>query len=291
MKTLFVGLSTLDIQYFVPRFPKSNVKVKTEAPTLLIGGPATNAAVAHSFLGGESILYSGVGQSAFTDQFHEDFKACHIHHIDFFEDKAQLPVLASVITSASNGDRNIFTCNPPLCDINVDFKRAFEEYSPDILMVDGFFPEVAVPMCKLAKKKAIPVVFDGGSGKHYLDDLLSFVDYAICSANFFPPACNTNEDVFKYLSQSGIKNIAITKGADQIHFNGQEGSGKIPVQTVRSVDTLGAGDFFHGAFCYFILQEKNFGPALRKSSILASRTCEYPGTREWMKKLKKEAFL
>ena len=83
MTALFVGLSTLDIQYFVKEFPQSNLKVKTDKPSLLVGGPATNAAVAYSFLGGQTVLCSGVGQSAFASLFVEDFKACNIRHIDF----------------------------------------------------------------------------------------------------------------------------------------------------------------------------------------------------------------
>jgi len=48
------------------------------------------------------------------------------------------------------------------------------------------------------------------------------------------------------------------------------------------VDTLGAGDIFHGAFCHFILQE-SWEDALGKAAEVASHSCRYFGTREWMK--------
>ena len=49
---LFLGLTTIDIQYFVDSFPASNVKVKTHPPEIMVGGPATNAAVAFAHLNG-----------------------------------------------------------------------------------------------------------------------------------------------------------------------------------------------------------------------------------------------
>ena len=49
------------------------------------------------------------------------------------------------------------------------------------------------------------------------------------------------------------------------------------------MDTLGAGDFLHGAFCYYYLEEKELKPALQKASEVATFSCQYKGTREWLK--------
>ncbi len=291
MTTLFIGLTTLDIQYYVPRFPESNVKVKSEQPDLLVGGPATNAAVAHSFLGGRSVLCSGVGESAFSNLFRTDFSSCKIEHIDFHEGQQQLPVLASVITSTDNGDRNIFTSNPVAKNIELDASKIIREQSPDVVMIDGFYPEVAIPLCKLAKEQGIPVVFDGGSWKPHLKELLPFVDYAICSANFMPPQCSSEADLFHILNKFGVHLVAITKGADQIYFCSKGKTDFIDIKEIEAVDTLGAGDFFHGAFCYYIQQEKSFHDALRCASVLASKTCQYRGTRSWLNKMKKDIFI
>ena len=62
---LFIGLTTIDIQYFVDTFPESNRKVKTEAPEIFVGGPATNAAVAFAKLNNGAFLASPVGKNPF----------------------------------------------------------------------------------------------------------------------------------------------------------------------------------------------------------------------------------
>ena len=63
---LFIGLTTIDIQYFVETFPGSNRKVKTATPDILVGGPATNAAVAFAHLNGRAFLASAAGRNSFS---------------------------------------------------------------------------------------------------------------------------------------------------------------------------------------------------------------------------------
>ncbi len=293
MNALFVGLSTLDIQYFTDSFPPPNVKVKTSEPGLLVGGPATNASVAFSFLGGNPVLASGVGGSHFKSFFEDDFRSNSIKHIDLYNGEGRLPVLASVITSTTNGDRNIFTHNPS-DQAEVDAFSLFEDHQPELLMIDGFYPQVAETCCGEAKKRKIPIVFDGGSWKPYLNDLLSYVDYAICSANFTPPGTNSATDVFHFLKQAGVGLTAITRGGLPILTEGTNGMAEpceVPVKSINPIDTLGAGDFFHGAFCFFLLQTKSVAVSLQKASVLASATCLHRGTREWLHKEEKSAFL
>jgi sugar/nucleoside kinase (ribokinase family) len=52
---------------------------------------------------------------------------------------------------------------------------------------------------------------------------------------------------------------------------------------VKVVDTLGAGDFLHGAFCSYYLQlNLNFENALNQAANLATFTCKFEGTRNWI---------
>jgi sugar/nucleoside kinase (ribokinase family) len=132
-----------------------------------------------------------------------------------------------------------------------------------------------------AKSRQIPVVLDGGSWKSGLENLLSFVDYAVCSANFYPPNCDTHPEAIAYLRAAGIPHIAITHGEKPIEYFCEETSGQLSVPCIDAVDTLGAGDVFHGAFCHFIL-EQTFTDALVASAKVAAHSCQFFGTRQWM---------
>jgi sugar/nucleoside kinase (ribokinase family) len=76
----------------------------------------------------------------------------------------------------------------------------------------------------------------------------------------------------------------ITRGQNSILF--QEGTEikELAVQKVSIVDTLGAGDIFHGAFCYYYMTTASLIESLVNASIVAGKSCQFFGTREWMTK-------
>jgi sugar/nucleoside kinase (ribokinase family) len=55
----------------------------------------------------------------------------------------------------------------------------------------------------------------------------------------------------------------------------------LPVSQINAVDTMGAGDVFHGAFCHYIL-EQNFTDSLAAATKIASHSCQFFGSRRWM---------
>lgn len=283
-KALFFGLATLDIQYLLDQFPEENIKVKTHPPELLVGGPATNAAVAFSVLNGGASLVTAIGHHAFVPHFQQDFAQTKIQLTDLLTDQPAVPVLATVITSA-NGNRTIFTHHPEEVEQNHSFSSLLDELEPELLLIDGFYPHAAVQLCREAKHRKIPIAFDGGSWKKHLPELLPFVDFAICSHDFKPPGCQTSDEVFDYLDQQAIPFKAITRGGSSVLYQTSEDQAEIAVTEVDVVDSLGAGDFFHGAFCYYFLCSRDFVDALRRASLLASQTCRFKGTRSWINKI------
>ena len=287
MKGLFFGLTTIDIQYFVENFPKENTKIKTNAPEILVGGPATNAAIAFAALNGESYLCSTVGQNEFLPFIESDFKENKVKWIDLIPPNTYHPaVLASVITNSNNGDRTIITHNPEHPVNPKDIDLIFKPY-PDVLLLDGFYPETAVRLAQKARQNGIPVVFDGESWKPWLYELLPYIDYAICSENFMPPGCQKRNEIFQFLKTHGIINIAITRGEKSIIIYEKNQTNELFIDPVNDIeDTLGAGDIFHGAFCYFLLEKADFSYALKEAAKIAGFSCQYKGTRAWIQLLK-----
>lgn len=52
-----------------------------------------------------------------------------------------------------------------------------------------------------------------------------------------------------------------------------------PGYVVNAVDTTGAGDVFHGAFCYAVLQGMTLGHSLDFSNAMAALNCTAMGAR------------
>ena len=278
---LFVGMTTLDFIYLSERYPQANQKVVARDYLTAAGGPATNAAVAFSYFGNQGKLLSVVGQHSLTQLIRADLEDYSVEIVDLMLQKTTPPSVSSIIVTAATGERSVISINAQKFQANdsqipQDILRGI-----DIVLIDGHQMEVSLVLALAAKKQEIPVVIDGGSWKPGFEKILPFIDYAICSANFYPPQCRNSEDVFDYLQNMNISQIAITRGEQPIQYFERGKRNTIPVPSIKAVDTLGAGDIFHGAFCHYILQE-DFPTALFLSTQIASKSCQFFGTRGWI---------
>ena len=282
IKGLFVGITTLDIQYLVKDYPKSNIKTRSEDFKISTGGPATNAAVTFSFLGGTSHLWSVIGNHSFTQFFLDDLEKWNIRVKDLSTELTELPSVSSIITSGSSGHRSIVYSKISPDIFPEDYLTEVDKVMFNIILVDGMNMKASIEVAKYGKRKNIPVVLDGGSWKTKMELLLPYITIALCSEDFYLPGINDNKLVLKYLKEHEIPFGAISRGQQSIFYYDKYETGEIPVKSVNVMDTLGAGDVLHGAFCYFYLKLKNFRKALEKAAEIASRSCEFFGARGWM---------
>lgn len=279
-KGLFIGLTTLDCIYLSDRHIKPNEKIVALDYLTAAGGPATNAAVAFSFFGNREKLLTVLGKHPLNQLIKSDLKNYPIEIVDLIPQQMVSPPVSSIIVTANTGERSVISINAVKTQakslpISHDILEGI-----DIVLIDGHQIDVSLALIKIANRRQIPVVMDGGSWKPGLEKVLPYIDYAICSANFYPPDCSTTKEVFNFLQGQSIKHIAITQGKQPILHLKQEIK-TIPVPKIEAVDTLGAGDIFHGAFCNYILKE-DFATALNSAALIASKSCQYFGTRKWL---------
>ena len=149
----------------------------------------------------------------------------------------------------------------------------------DVVMVDGH--QMVLAQWLAGNKGDTPLVVDAGSWKPGFDAVIAAADFVIASANFHPPGCDGDAQVMAWLRRQGVANAAISHGGGPIVYAGEVGSGELMPAPVAVVDTLGAGDFLHGAFCHHCLQQP-FADALAAAAAVASRSCSSFGTRAWL---------
>jgi sugar/nucleoside kinase (ribokinase family) len=279
---LFCGMTTVDIIYLIENLPAIDEKIVALDQLVVAGGPATNAAVAFSALGGKSTLASVLGKHPLAVIARNDLKKYHVSHIDLIHNHVEVPVLSSVMVRNSTGERSVVSINAvkiqakECCDLNL-------LNGVDIVLVDGHQMKSSVQLCSYARQKGIPCVMDAGSWKEGSEELLPLIDYVICSERFLPPKCVTSQDVIKHATQRGIGHLAITRGDKPILYIDNDREGYIEIDRKKVIDTLGAGDILHGAFCYYLLTSgRDFVKALAEASRIASLSCRYFGTREWI---------
>jgi sugar/nucleoside kinase (ribokinase family) len=289
---LFVGLITLDLVYLTDHAPANNQKLVATDYTLAAGGPATNAAVAFRALGSTATVLGALGCHPIAHLIRSDLQTCGVAIVDLAPNRSASPPVSSIVVTQDTGERAVVSINAVGAqahpsDIPSDRLRSVNSSvdSVNIVLLDGHQMTVGRAIATQAKAVGIPVVIDGGSWKPEFETVLPLADYVICSANFLPPDCLTSTDVISYLSAQGIAHIAITYGDQPIVYHSDRQSGTIAVPAIHPIDTLAAGDIFHGAFCHFILHLE-FVEALERAAAIAALSCQSFGPRCWLTELK-----
>ncbi|MBT8359398.1 MAG: sugar kinase, partial [Deltaproteobacteria bacterium] len=89
---------------------------------------------------------------------------------------------------------------------------------------------------------------------------------------------------FTYFAHRKVDCCAVSNGGAQV-VGCEGGTGwTIDVPAVHAIDTLGAGDILHGAFCHYIASLP-FKESLERAVKIASDSCCYHGTRQWIRHL------
>ena len=280
MTILFIGRSTLDLGYVCPRFPEEDAKLSSEAFTMAGGGPALNAAVAANALGSRTQLASVVGLSPLAQFVKDELDDFGIQLFDLAADAANALPVSSIIVVPANGSRTIVDQQPEI-DLSVSKIADFLLDDVELVLTDGQFAPVAIALLRLARQRAIPTVLDGGSWKPGTRDLLPLTDYAIVSERFRVPDQNDNDPI-DCLHRLGPGNVAVTRGAGPIEWSNACRRGVVKPPLVEAVDTLGAGDIFHGAFCHYLARGADFAKALELAAAIAASSCTEFGTRAWI---------
>ena len=285
MKTgLFLGLATLDLVYLAGKPPGENQKVVASDCIIAAGGPATNAAVAFSWLGNAAVLAGVLGNHPIAQLIKTDLAEYNIRIIDLAPGRSHSPPVSSIVVTEGTGERSVISINATKSQVDSQAINPDILTSVNIVLIDGHQIPASQEIAQISQSKNIPTVLDGGSWKPGLEKILPFIEWAVCSDNFHPPNCCKSEEVFAYLSAAGIPNIAITRGEKPILYLSNGTYGIIEVPQIQAADTLGAGDIFHGAFCHYILQNNNFTDTLTAAAKIASNSCKNFGTRGWMNK-------
>lgn len=283
VRGVFAGLATVDLIYRVTEFPAPNRKIAAGRQQVSAGGPAANAAVAFAHFAGSAELITALGAHPLTQIIRSDLETHRVLIRDATAGCLECPPVSSIFVHEASGDRTVVSANAgAFGGLSYEFDASIVR-NADILMVDGHH----LPLCRAsvdaARDAGIPVVLDGGSWKNGLEVILPGVSVAICSEDFHPPGCENEPAVRQFLFDAGVGQAAITRGAKPVVYDTGRERGEIAVRDIRAVDTLGAGDIFHGAFCWAKVNGAKLPEALQFAGGVAAKSCLHFGTREWLR--------
>ena len=289
-RVLYVGRTTLDVLYRLDAFPQEDTKVFASATRMVPGGPAANAAITHALLMGEAALLTALGRRPRAGVVRRELERHRISVIDLADGTAYETPLATVLVNTSSGTRTVV--NPPPSPVNLSQVEKWDEAwgaLPRLILCDGFRVRETLPLLQRCREEGIPICLDGGSWKPGTEELVPLLTVAICSERFRVPDLESIEDAdpdatLQWLQARGVSCSAITRGPRSIVGLENGRRFEIEIQDVHAVDTLGAGDVLHGAFCLRYAATGDFEGSLRFASVIATQSCKGLGIGAWRAK-------
>ncbi len=277
-----VGLNATDTLILLQRFPAYAGKVPFDEEILSPGGQVASAMVACARLG---LRVKYVGTMGDDERGRVQMESLLGEGIDLSDVEVREGCpnqSAYILIDRSTGERTVLWRRPDC--LRLDPSRITPEIisSTRLLHIDGHDTQAVERAARMARQAGVPVTVDVDTVYHGFDRVLPYVDYLIASSEF-PGNWTSEADPFKALTllqeEYGMRVAAMTLGAYGALARVEGKFVYSPAFVVNCVDTTGAGDVFHGAFCYAVLEGMPVREGLDFANALAALNCTAIGAR------------
>lgn len=274
---LCIGMPVRDLTFGVQAVPGRGQKFHADRFAQICGGNALNAAIGISRLGGHALLTGPMGDAAetssqylFDDLAKEGIDTTHLVHMP------GLVTPISGIMMDPSGERTIISFRDPalwkvkLPDTDVLLKNC------DAILIESRCAEFSTNLCHEARRRNIPVVVDIDSTMSLSEGLLSASSHLIFSDEALQGTAGITDDAaaLRKMAKHTTSFLAVTLGPKgTLWIDDKNELQRTPAFPVHTVDTLGAGDIFHGAFALEFAAGSSIPDALRFASAAAALKC------------------
>jgi len=280
-----IGLGQACIDYLgrITAYPREDGKAELMDLHTQCGGPASTALVTLSRMGIRTSFLGSISDDPFGVEILKGLQEEKVDATFLKVDPGYTSQFAFIAVNRFDGRRTIFWHRgsvPHLRAADVDLGPFT---GARILHTDGLMVEASMEAAKQAREMGLTVVMDAGTLRQGYRELASLVDVLIASESFgtavVGPA-ESPEKALDALSRWGPTELVITLGS-----RGSIGwsQGDIIYQKafpIDAVDTTGAGDVYHGAYIYGLLQGWNTAECMRFASAASAVKCMQTGARK-----------
>jgi sugar/nucleoside kinase (ribokinase family) len=276
-RILCIGMPVRDLIFRVPDVPARGNKEHASEFIEVAGGNSPNAAISISRLGGRVLLPGPIGGvlAASNATIDDQFRSEGI-------DTSGLVVVDGVVTPIStimidpSGERTIVTFrDPKLWTVKLPSPDTLLAEC-DAILTEDRCAEFATELCAEAHRRGIPVIVDGDRMMSMREGLLQVSSHIIFSAEALRATAGESDDVaaLRKIAEVTPALLGVTSGSKGVIWLDEQGEPRqMPAFPVHTVDTLGAGDAFHGAFTLAVAEGQPLEQAMRFASATAALKC------------------
>jgi sulfofructose kinase len=275
---LCAGIAVQDLVFRVERFPPPGGKIQAQDFVIVGGGCAANAAVAIARLGGRA-RYAGplggpAGSEPLSDRLLADLAREGVATEGVVRVRGVTAPVSAIFIDAA-GEKMIATRRDPrLATARVaDPDGSVADIAA--LLIDNRYPDFVPALCRAARERGRPVIVDADRVTSIEDPLLAAATHVIFSAECLLGTTGMTE-LEPALRNAAARTgafIAVTNGPDDVLWIEALGLRRMPVFAIEAVDTLAAGDVFHGAFALALAEGQDERAAMRFAAATSALKC------------------
>jgi sugar/nucleoside kinase (ribokinase family) len=280
MKILCIGHASYDTTIPMCGFLEENTKLRIDTKFECGGGPACNAAYLLGKWGVKTTFVGVVGNDKYGNYIKKELDEVgvdtrYMRILDGYETTSSI-----IFANVETGTRTIVSYRPgeaeKLKDLDLDFE-------PNIILIDGHEFEISKRM--IEKYPNAVSIMDAGRVTEDNLKLATLVDYLVCSKEFAEQVTSvkldgTNyADLYERMKEQFKNNIIVTIESEGCLYELDDELRIMPGIKVKTIDSTGAGDIFHGAFTYGVALGWDLETILRFSNVTAGLSVTKIGSR------------
>ncbi|MCV0397964.1 MAG: sugar kinase [Rhizobiaceae bacterium] len=276
---LIAGLATLDFVFDVDAMPRTAEKHRARDASMIGGGGAANAAVAISRLGGRASLAVRLGDDEFAALIEAGLAGEGVDGSLIRRIAGSRSSFSSVFIDRK-GERQIVNFRDDTTSTDANWISQ-SDMSIDAALSDTRWPEGALAAMQLARRQGRPGVIDGEAPARLALAALVAASHIAFSAQGLREFAGTDDfrdGLAKARDETGAW-VCVTDGANGVAVLEEERLRTIPAFGVDAVDTLAAGDVWHGAFALALAERQGEIDAVRFANAVAAIKCMRAGGR------------
>lgn len=276
------GMAVIDHVYRLATFPTPGTKTRAQDFFSVLGGCAANAAIAVSRLGGYARVVSPLGGPSGRDLTGDNILAklqrekIDVTHVVRMDGAVSS---RSSIFIDGDGERTIVSYRDPALEQTRPRDPADAIAGADGVLVDNRFPEFVLPIVRASVAERKIVVLDGDKPMGLTDELLALPTHIVFSADGLRATARVEDlaTALKVVSGHTAALVAVTQGAQDMLWLERGSLRRLPAFRIDAVDTLAAGDVFHGAFALALAEGRDVAASMRFAAAAAAIKCSRIG--------------
>lgn len=292
-RILCAGIAVHDHVYRLERFPAPGSKTRAKEFIATGGGCAANAAVAIARLGGHAALASPLGDDAIGDRIVADLVREGVDCGSVVRmPGARSPISAILVDSA--GERLIVNDRDERLSVVRAADPARDVAEADAILADNRFADFVLPYCMAGRARGLPVILDGDRPTQSTNEILRACTHIVFAADGLRATaeCDDLGAGLRTLACWTDAFLAVTDGERGVLWLDGHEVCRRAAFPVHAVDTLGAGDVFHGAFALALAQGKSATAAIDVATAAGGLKCtRFGGISSAPTRAELEAFL